>query len=207
MHVSESGTDMSTVGATSSLSEAGTDKRRGRPKAWHAELAFLDGSSKPTTLRGKQNFRLQSSALATLTANWRPDYAWFWYSAPIGTYDELKLRVSSNALPYLRSSVLTEIGRLRRDEDRLALADALVALPLSTKTRIAVGVCRRWRLSDAKPASDDSLIKALVAALNEFLVRHPDTSYEEISEALDVVAVLARERGDDGDADAETALP
>lgn len=133
------------MGAAVTLSETVSEKRRGRPAAWHAD-ALLDAMATAKTVRGKENWRLTLSAMGTLEAHWRPPFAWFWQLGPMPAYADVHDAVMNRGAQS-RPTVLTEIGRVLLSEDRLALAEGICALLLTTTTaRAAVAACRAWRL-------------------------------------------------------------
>jgi hypothetical protein len=160
----------------------------GRPKAWHAD-DVLDAFSLSKTKRGKENFRLATSAFGTLQRNWKPSYGWFWHSPPLD-FSDLDLGVMSGSLKW-RATVLTEIGRFQNEDDRIAVADVISTLPASTTSRDAVERCRRLRLDHRKPATVDGLTSHLAAALNAYLASHTDTTLLQIQEAISNVDYAA----------------
>ena len=174
---------------TEGISEAASKNRRGRPRAFSADLMASYAWIYPDTKseRQRQNRAYANDALTAL--NLFPDQdggrdaglGWLadWAGANAGKAGSVKV------------AVLTELGRLLRAAGPQAMAGMARAIcrmagERDLRIKEAASVIRRARIGRSPRANDDALLTALCRVLDDYRAIHPCITHEQMLDALDV---------------------
>jgi hypothetical protein len=125
--------------------------------------------------RHLQNVACRQRALALLSE----DPAYRWLCDP----EAMQAKPRPSAQKSWRPTILAELGRIPGDEDLKAMAGQICQL--KPKTRDAVLLIRGWRKGKESPGNARQLAAALVACINDYLKRHPSTTWSIVRAALD----------------------
>jgi hypothetical protein len=161
-----------------SISEDSSEmrRRRGRPPATPPWWEGLGSRSK--TRRTNVNQYYADRAVVTLMeiGDGRPfeedEFAW--------------LRSGYRA----RKTLLTELGRIEDADEMIRVARDLCQH--KPKTRLAAARIRGWR--NGKRMPEDGILDRLARAVDGYINDHPDVSFSEVIEALDVIRGVAMDR-------------
>ena len=161
------------------ISEAASKnrRRRGRPRVLAPEYLqalqhlFPDIQSR----RHLQDVACRQRALALLT----DDPACRWLCDP----EAMQRGQPSGPLQKSwRPGILAELGRIPDDEDLKALAGEICKV--KPRTKDAVLLIRRWRKGKESPGDATSLAASVVRCIDDYLKRHPGTTWPTVRAAL-----------------------
>ncbi len=170
---------------TTAISEAASEngKRRGRPPlierlgAARQMVNFCAPDVK--TERGKQNVFYRNIALHSLVDDSR--FTWLCD----------KERMQAGTGNAWKPGILAELGRFD-----IAGGDILEAASeicrLKPKTKDAIAMIRGWRLGE-REGTPEGLYKAMLAAFNDYVTRHPGTTKQAVRVALNVLNTAVME--------------
>ena len=149
--------------------------KRGRvPFSVDAELlAINEAAFNATTQRGKLDIYYRLKALSILGND--PRVSWI--------CDAAKLKTGEKSA--WKPGILSELGKIEDKENMLSIA--LDICELKPKTKDAIRMIRRTRLGPSKPGTVAGVHGAIINAINRYLSEHPDTSWDIIEEALDLM--------------------
>jgi hypothetical protein len=94
----------------------------------------------------------------------------------------------------LRHTIMSELGRIE-DAQVMRAAAALVCANKPT-AREAVVMLRRFRTGKESPGGAIGLTTALTACLNDYLARHPGTTWQVVRAAVENLADAVEEGAD-----------
>ena len=86
---------------------------------------------------------------------------------------------------FTRWDILTELGLL--DDDEQIREAAVEICQQKLKTKDAVVIIRRWRNGKTAPCDTTALANEITQAIQNYKVRHPDTTPEQVCSALWIV--------------------
>lgn len=149
--------------------------KRGRvPFSVDADLvAINDAASNATTQRGKLDIYYRLKALSILGND--PRVAWICDAA------KLKAGEKSSWKP----GILSELGKIEDGKNMLSIS--LEICELKPKTKDAIRMIRRARLGPSKPGTVAGVHGAMINAVNRYLSEHPETSWDIVEAALDLM--------------------
>jgi hypothetical protein len=102
--------------------------------------------------------------------------------------------IAAGKQPKLRETILTELGRI--DDDAELLTAALRICELRPSTRDAVAMIRRWRGVATRASSSITLLKILARAIDAYVLRHPDTTQQQVVGAVEsLVEIVGEQQG------------
>jgi hypothetical protein len=170
--------------------------KRGRPPGWmygavarkyRREFGIY---ARDLTERGRQNKDRRQSALRVILEakdarlNWLVDDA----------------AIAAGKQPKLPETILTELGRI--DDDHELLTAALRLCELRPSAREAVAMIREWRGTATRAPSAVALTKILARAIDTYLLRHPETTQQQVAAAVENLVEIVADQDRGGAADA-----
>ena len=162
---------MSKARSTETFSETVSKNPRGRPRLLDAtHLALAEFATDAKTLRHKQNVHYRACAFAVLMH----DERFLWLCDP---------KAMQESRPHsFRPTILAELGRISNEDDLKAIA--LRICEVKPKTKEAVVMIRRWRLNRSGKGDALKLANEVIATINDYLARYPETTDEQVLTAL-----------------------
>jgi hypothetical protein len=142
--------------------------------AYEPQIAELvDSLGTQSTRRGKQNHYYYILGMTALPED-DPRFAWLYLCKTQGV-----------ASP--RATILSELGRIGQVYDKETVFDlALTICEKKLTTRKAMRLLKQWR-GVKRPASEVGAALAIRTAVNNYFKTHPDTTFEQMIDAMNVV--------------------
>ena len=148
-------------------------KKRGRPKLLDdSHLALVRYATDAKTTRHQQNVHYSLRAIGMLSND--PRFKWLCDGKAM----------MKGAQHSYRPTILAELGRIENDDDLKAVA--LRICKLKPKVRDAVVMIRRFRTGKVKEADSLQLANEILAIVNRYTGRYPETTAQQILTALTV---------------------
>lgn len=147
--------------------------RRGRPKAYNDAIMNMLRHQFPEieTGRGLQNVDRMLEGMKVI----RGDKRCKWL------LDEERIAAGEKAM---RRTLLSELGRIEDEDDRLAMALRLCELKPST--RDGIGMIRRFR-GQQRPTSVLNLYDTIATTINRYLAEHRDCTKAKVVDVLQTI--------------------
>jgi hypothetical protein len=165
------------------MEAASENKRgRGRPRIWHPKIMDMLREVEPSLSdRQRQNHLCMATAIEVLQG---------WKREGILDVDPLLDDKNRNV------SVLVELGRIQDPATFFLAVDWY--LRERPKVKDAVAEIRRMRTGKVASGSAFGLHKELVRTVNDYLKRRPDTSMEQVVNALELTLTAVEEAKGEG---------
>ncbi len=164
------------------MEESSEKRGRGRPAIFDGVVlgAAAAGPGSRATTRALQDRTYAAFAIGRLLDRYGEDERRGWLVSEGGA----------------KMTILSELGRIVMHHGEAAFYEGVEwVLRERPRTRDAQRVLRGWRLGrNPEPGSAHGLHGELIKSVNDYLRRHPDTSAEEVCEAVTMTLQAAIER-------------
>jgi hypothetical protein len=170
-------------------SEAASEKKRGRPRAFPDGLLAHYRGLFPDVRSGRHRQDLVYRGRAMHVLGDDPEVYWL-YNQPAVEAGQ----VSANSVAGFRTCILAALGRIEDEADLRAVARQVCAVKPGTKE--AVALIRRWRTGKAPPARALGLAAAIEGAIHRYARSHPDITPAVVRRALEILG--EEDEGEDG---------